>query len=224
MTVRSIHVEGDPVLHRPTRPVVVFGQYLRSLVEDMFETMYVAQGVGLAASQIGVDLRVFVYDCPDGDGVWHAGAMVNGRLAEPVVGQETAESEVEPEGCLSVPQQMFATRRAMTARVVGLDPAGSPVDIEATGLLARCFQHEVDHLDGRLYLDHLSEKDAEQARQVLRSDWKNGTDGSWSPALPEGFTGPITRDIPLPSGHSRGPLITGGIWAADADQSSRTHS
>jgi peptide deformylase len=224
MTVRLIHVDGDPVLHRPTRPAVVFGPYLRSLAEDMFETMYAAQGVGLAANQIGVDLRMFVYDCPDGDGVWHAGAMVNARLAEPVVGQEPVESEVGPEGCLSVPQQTFPTRRAMTARIVGTDLAGSPVDIEATGLLARCFQHEVDHLDGRLHLDHLSEEEAEQARRVLRSGWETGTDGSWLPALPEGFTGPITRDMPLPSGDSRGPLATGGNWAADDDQSRRIDS
>ena len=146
---------SDPVLHRRCAEVTVFDRDLRHLVLDMFASMVAADGVGLAANQIGVDARVFVIDCPDADGEDVVGYVVNPVLTvlEPV-GDEPAV-EVTEEGCLSVPGPYAELERAFRARVDGVDAAGSPVSIEATGMAARCLQHEVDHLDGTVYVDRL---------------------------------------------------------------------
>jgi peptide deformylase len=148
---------SDPVLHRPCAPVAEFDGALRRLVLDMFASMTAADGVGLAANQIGVDARVFVIDCPDADGEDVVGYAVNPTLTvlEPV-GDEPAE-EVTEEGCLSVPGPYAELPRAFRARVDGVDADGVPVSIEATGMAARCLQHEVDHLDGVVYVDRLPE-------------------------------------------------------------------
>ena len=146
---------SDPVLHRACAPVTVFDRGLRHLVLDMFASMAAADGVGLAANQIGVDARVFVIDCPDAVGQDVVGYVVNPVLTvlEPVDG-EPAE-EVTEEGCLSVPGPYAELPRAFRARVDGVDVHGDPVSIEATGMAARCLQHEVDHLDGTVYVDRL---------------------------------------------------------------------
>ncbi|HEX4224059.1 MAG TPA: peptide deformylase, partial [Pseudonocardiaceae bacterium] len=102
MTVQRIRIAGDPALHTPTRPVERFDADLRALVADMFETMYVSEGVGLAANQIGVALRLFVYDCPDADGGWHRGTVVN-PTATASNFPESADPDEDLEGCLSVP-------------------------------------------------------------------------------------------------------------------------
>jgi len=143
---------SDPVLHRPCAPVTEFDRGLRHLLLDMFASMAAADGVGLAANQIGVDARVFVIDCPDADGEDVVGYVVNPVLTvlEPV-GDEPAV-EVTEEGCLSVPGPYAELERAFRARVDGLDVHG-----EATGMAARCLQHEVDHLDGTVYVDLLPE-------------------------------------------------------------------
>ena len=146
-------------------------QVLNALVEDMFDTMAAAEGVGLAANQIGVDLRLFVYDCPDEE----TRTRVRGVVVNPVL--ETSERpegmpdpDDDEEGCLSVPDRetrapIYArTPRAAGVTVRGLDRLGRPIRIRARGMLARCFQHETDHLDGRLYVDRLA-RDA--ARRVL---------------------------------------------------------
>src|SRR4028118_2005003 len=139
------------VLHRPTAPVAEFDERLRRLVLDMFASMREADGVGLAANQIGIDARVFVIDCPDAEGEDVVGYVVNPvlTLPEPVDG-EPAE-EVTEEGCLSVPGPYAELPRAFRARVDGVDVRGRPVTIEATGMAARCLQHEVDHLAGARY-------------------------------------------------------------------------
>ena len=149
---------SNPVLHRPCAPVTEFGRDLRRLVLDMFASMEAADGVGLAANQIGVDARVFVIDCPDADGEDVVGYAINPVLTilEPV-GEEPAE-EVTEEGCLSVPGPYAELARAFRARVDGVDADGAPVSIEATGMAARCLQHEVDHLDGTVYVDRLPEE------------------------------------------------------------------
>jgi peptide deformylase len=149
---------SDPVLHRPCAPVTAFDEPLRRLVLDMFASMAAADGVGLAANQIGVDARVFVIDCPDAAGEDVVGYAVNPvlTLLDPV-GDEPAE-EVTEEGCLSVPGPYAELPRAFRARVDGVDAAGDPVSIEATGMAARCLQHEVDHLDGVVYVDRLAEE------------------------------------------------------------------
>ena len=149
---------SDPVLHRPCAPVTVFDEALRRLVLDMFASMDAADGVGLAANQIGVDARIFVIDCPDADDEDVLGYVVNPilTLLDPV-GDEPAE-EVTEEGCLSVPGPYAELARAFRARVDGVDAHGEPTSIEATGMAARCLQHEVDHLDGTVYVDRLPEE------------------------------------------------------------------
>ena len=153
---------SNPVLHRPCAPVTEFGEPLRRLLLDMFASMEAADGVGLAANQIGVDARVFVIDCPDALGDDVVGYVINPTLTIPEpVGDEPAE-EVTEEGCLSVPGPYAELGRAFRARVDGVAVHGDPVTIEATGMAARCLQHEVDHLDGLVYVDLLSEEHRER--------------------------------------------------------------
>lgn len=153
---RPVTVVGNPVLHEPCADVTEFGDELGRLVSDLFVSMRTARGVGLAANQVGVPLRVFVYLCPEsyeraGDELWHAGHVVN-----PVVEVSGDETGAHPEGCLSVPGARAVVPRAARVTVRGFDLAGHPVAIPGRDLLARCFQHETDHLNGRLYLDHLT--------------------------------------------------------------------
>ncbi|MGH3564735.1 MAG: peptide deformylase [Pseudonocardia sp.] len=183
MAVRPIRITGDPVLHTPTRPVEVFDEALHVLVADMFETMAVADGVGLAANQVGVDLRLFVLDCPDEE----RQAMVRGVVVNPVLEtSERPETMPDPdddeEGCLSVPAAQFPTGRADWARVTGLDADGAPVLIEGRGFLARCLQHEVDHLDGVIYTDRLVGRNARAARKALKSNGWGVPGLAWDPA------------------------------------------
>ena len=153
---------SNPVLHRPCAPVTAFDEGLRRLVLDMFASMSEADGVGLAANQIGVDARIFVIDCPDADDEDVVGYIVNPTLTllEPR-GNEAAE-EVTEEGCLSVPGPYAHLPRAFRARVDGVDVRGKPVSIEASGMAARCLQHEVDHLDGIVYVDRLGAEDRDR--------------------------------------------------------------
>ena len=153
---RPIVTYGEnPVLHRRCAEVTEFGRDLRRLVLDMFASMHAADGVGLAANQIGVDARVFVIDCPDAAGEDVVGYVVNPVLTLPgPVGDEPAD-ELTEEGCLSVPGPYAELPRAFRARVDGVDAKGNPTSIEATGMAARCLQHEVDHLEGTVYVDLL---------------------------------------------------------------------
>ena len=146
---------SNPVLHRACAEVTEFDDRLRRLVLDMFASMEAADGVGLAANQIGVDARVFVIDCPDADGEDVVGYVVNPVLTvlDPVGDEPPVE--LTEEGCLSVPGPYAELERAFRARVDGVDLHGDPVTIEATGMAARCLQHEVDHLDGTVYVDRL---------------------------------------------------------------------
>ncbi|KUO08341.1 peptide deformylase [Streptomyces sp. DSM 15324] len=148
--VRPLTLLGDPVLAQPCREVTDFGPGLAGLVEDMFATMYAAEGVGLAANQVGEALRVFVYDCPDDDDVRHLGHVVNPRLVE-------ADGIVlrGPEGCLSLPGLEAGTERYDHAVVEGLTVTGEPVTVHGTGFFARCLQHECDHLEGMVYADRV---------------------------------------------------------------------
>ncbi|MEU6541341.1 peptide deformylase [Streptomyces sp. NPDC047000] len=164
-SVRRITEVGEEVLHRPCRDVTEFGPDLAALIDDMFLTMYVADGAGLAANQVGVDLRLFVYDCPDDEGVRHVGHLVNPVLEAPDAGGRRLLDEGE--GCLSVPGAAMDVPRPDRAVVRGLDKDGGPLVIEGTGYFARCLAHETDHLDGHVYLDRLSRRDRKEAlRQV----------------------------------------------------------
>ena len=158
---------GDPVLRTPCDPVTSFDRDLARLIDDMFATMYAADGAGLAANQIGVGLRVFVYDCADDRGRDHVGHVVN-----PVLVAADGEVVDDDEGCLSVPGLRFATPRHAHAVVEGVDMAGEPLRVEGTGYFARCLQHETGHLDGRLYVDTLK-GDARKAalRAIRAADW-----------------------------------------------------
>ncbi|MEW2162936.1 peptide deformylase [Streptomyces sp. NPDC007084] len=164
-TVRRITEVGEEVLHRPCRDVTEFGPDLAALIDDMFLTMYVADGAGLAANQVGVDLRLFVYDCPDDDGNRHVGHIANPvleRLAPS--GRRLLD---EGEGCLSVPGAVVDVPRPDHAVVRGVDKDGNALVIEGTGYFARCLAHESDHLDGHVYLDRLARRDRKEAlRQV----------------------------------------------------------
>jgi peptide deformylase len=153
---------SDPVLHRPCAPITEFDESLRRLLLDMFASMAEADGVGLAANQIGVDARIFVIDCPDAEGEDVVGYVINPTLTVPEpVGDEPAD-EVTEEGCLSVPGPYAELPRAFRARVDGVDLKGDPVSIEATGMAARCLQHEMDHLNGVVYVDLLPEDHRER--------------------------------------------------------------
>ncbi|XVV13974.1 peptide deformylase [Actinoplanes sp. CA-131856] len=161
---RQITYYGNPVLHRRCAPVTAFDESLAELIDDMFASMYAANGVGLAANQIGVDAQVFVYDCPDDEGVRHRGHVVNPVLHVPsaLAGEITAS-----EGCLSVPGPRAELPRAALASVTGQDRHGGPVAISGTGYFARCLQHESDHLGGMLYVDRLPlKKKAELLREA----------------------------------------------------------
>ncbi|MGW5877407.1 peptide deformylase [Nocardiopsis terrae] len=163
--VLRVTVTGEEVLHRVNADVpesMLGGAELSRLIDDMFVTMYASEGVGLAGSQVGVDLRVFVYDCPDDDGVRHVGHVVNPVLDErdlddPVV--------VESEGCLSVPGPHADLGRAEHATVRGVDKDGNEVVLTGSGYFARCLQHETDHTFGKLYVDRLS---ARERKRVLK--------------------------------------------------------
>ncbi|MBO8184298.1 peptide deformylase [Streptomyces spirodelae] len=150
--VHPLRRYGDPVLHTAGRPVAAADRSsLPALVEDLYATMYAAYGVGLAACQIGVPLRVFVYDCPDDEDRRHRGHVVNPRLTR--LDGVTVRG---PEGCLSLPGLEAPTPRADVAVIEGEDLTGAPVRVEGSGYFARCLQHEYDHLEGRVYVDRLT--------------------------------------------------------------------
>ncbi|MCU7822923.1 peptide deformylase [Kitasatospora sp. DSM 101779] len=173
-TARPITVFGNPVLHREVATVTSFDGELASLIDDMFVSMYAADGVGLAANQIGVDLKVFVYDCPDDEGVRHVGHVVNPVLEELPAGRRALDDS--PEGCLSVPTAYMELARPDFAAVTGQDKDGNPIRVEGTGFFARCLQHETDHLYGYLYIDRLSKRDRKDAlRQMSEGTPKYAT-------------------------------------------------
>ncbi|MFH9062316.1 peptide deformylase [Streptomyces coeruleorubidus] len=163
--VRRITEVGEEVLHKPCRDVTEFGPDLAALIDDMFLTMYIADGAGLAANQVGVDLRLFVYDCPDDDGVRHVGHIVNPVL-KPLdpAGRRLLD---EGEGCLSVPGATMDVPRPDRAVVRGYDREGEPILIEGTGYFARCLAHETDHVNGQVYLDRLSGRERKDALRQM---------------------------------------------------------
>lgn len=175
-TVLPITRWGTPVMHNPTRPVEEFGDELRSLARDMFATMRAAHGVGLAATQVGIDLAIFVFECPDADEVIHRGVVCNPEVTVPDTRGRTLESAEE--GCLSYPGAYQVLARPDTAVCTGQDADGNPVRTEGTGLLARCLQHETDHLGGTVFGDRLStrarrllSKQHEELAHLYPDDW-----------------------------------------------------
>jgi len=161
VSVKDIRLFGDPVLRIPAEPVATFDKELRILVKDLTETMLDAPGVGLAAPQIGVSLRVFTYDV---DGV--VGHLINPDLS---LSEEEQDGD---EGCLSLPGLLFETKRAYSVVARGFNMWGDPVEIEGSELMARCVQHETDHLDGVLFIDRLDDATRRLAMKAIReAEW-----------------------------------------------------
>ncbi|MGY1750057.1 peptide deformylase [Modestobacter sp. SYSU DS0511] len=159
MTVRPIREIGDPVLRTPADPIRVFDKDLAALVRDLEETVDHPGRAGVAATQIGVGLRVFSYNV---DGVI-------GHLVNPVITERSEETQDGDEGCLSIPGLYAPTVRAMHCVAEGFDVHGEPLRLEGSGLMARCLQHEVDHLDGTLFVDRLTGEARKQAMRALRA-------------------------------------------------------
>ncbi|TDD14283.1 peptide deformylase [Nonomuraea diastatica] len=156
--MREIRIIGDPVLRTTADPVTDFDRDLRRLIDEMFQAMYAVNGVGLAGPQIGVSRRLFVYDISG-----RKGHVINPRLTV-----DDPEEVLDEEGCLSVPdrrtsQPIYApVARAAGVTVEGVDRLRRPVRVKARGSLARCFQHETEHLDGKLYVDRLPRNEARE--------------------------------------------------------------
>ena len=161
MALRPVRIYGDPVLREKARAVAVVDEAVRRLVGDLRETMHAYRGVGLAANQVGVLQRVVVVDVPVEDGQRVELALVN-----PVI-EERALWEVGEEGCLSIPGIYEDVRRSFRLRVKALDEFGKPLDLTAEGYLARAIQHEIDHLDGVLFVDRLSPLRRQFLRKAL---------------------------------------------------------
>jgi len=174
--VRPITRWGEPVMHRPQQQVAAYDEELRTVVADMVETMYAADGVGLAACQIGVDLAVFVFDCPDDSGQRTVGVVCNPELRLPE-GKDRQLDEGD-EGCLSFPGAFVECARPDSATVTGFGVDGSPVEFSGDGMLARCLQHETDHTRGTVFGDRLPtklrkklQKAMEKAADDFPPDW-----------------------------------------------------
>jgi peptide deformylase len=164
MPVQPIRLLGDPVLRTPCDEVTTFDKELRNLVRDLMETMLDAPGAGLAAPQIGVGLRVFAYDVDD----------AQGHLVNPVLVSASEEQQDGDEGCLSLPGLTFPLKRAATVVATGFNMYGDPVTIEGSETLARCFQHETDHLDGVIFVDLLDPETKKAAMKAIReAEWNS---------------------------------------------------
>ena len=171
MAVRRIVLLGEESLRCPGMEVEAFDDELRSLVSDMLETMYFAEGIGLAAPQIGVSRRVCVLDLRKDDNP-QAGRWV---FVNPVIVESSDDEEKAPEGCLSIPDMEDVVTRASRVLVRGFDPTGEAIEVKAEGLLARALQHEIDHLDGVLFIDRLSPF---KRRSLLKKWKKSQKDGA----------------------------------------------
>ncbi|MEX0911791.1 MAG: peptide deformylase [Gemmatimonadota bacterium] len=163
MALREIVILGDPVLRREAEEVTVFDAELEALVRDMFETMYHAEGIGLAAPQIGLSKRIIVIDLRREDHPDERVAIVNPRIT-----WSSSATDKEPEGCLSIPGLEEVVERAVSVHVEGATPSGEPLRLEADELFARALQHEIDHVDGVLFLDRVTPL----KRRMLLKKWK----------------------------------------------------
>jgi peptide deformylase len=162
VTVQPIRLFGDPVLRTPADPVVDFDAELRKLVADLIETMRDEGGAGLAAPQLGVGLRVFSFDVDD----------VVGHIVNPVLEFPDAEEQDGPEGCLSIPGLYFDNKRRQNVVAKGFNEYGDPIQLVGSGLMARCVQHETDHLDGVLFIDRLDPVARKAAmKEIRQAEW-----------------------------------------------------
>lgn len=188
MAILPITILGDTVLHARANEVTSFDDDLRTLVADMFDTMAEAPGVGLAAPQVGVSQRLFVYSWSDDDDNEHRGVAINPTLWLSPLTVDPLDEEEEAEGCLSFPGERFPLRRAQRVILHAVDLDQKPFTIHAENWLARIFQHEYDHLDGVLYVDRLEYSLAKQAQKIVRKQSWGTPRQSWLPGRdhPEG--------------------------------------
>jgi len=166
MAIHDIVLMGDPVLRREADEVTDFDDGLRTLVRDMFETMYHADGIGLAAPQIGLSKRVIVVDLRRGEDDGDEPRSV--AVVNPVVAWASEEADKQSEGCLSIPGLEEVVRRPSAVRVEGRDIEGNGIRVDADGLFARALQHEIDHVNGILFLDRVSPL----KRKMLLKKWR----------------------------------------------------
>jgi peptide deformylase len=188
MTTRPVRIFGDPVLRAKAGEVVDFDRQLHRLVEDLHDTLYDQQGYGLAATQLGVLQRVFV---------WHEREGTEGHLVNPVLEFPDDEEQDGPEGCLSIPGLYFDTKRRLNTVAKGFDMHGREVQIVGTEKLARCFQHETDHLDGVLFIDRLDKETRKAAMKAIR-------EAEWS-----GQAAPTVKVSPHAGHHEHSPAHGG---------------
>ncbi|GGA58314.1 peptide deformylase [Pseudoclavibacter endophyticus] len=184
MAILPIRIYGEPVLHEPATPVGDITDEIRALVDDMFETMDAAPGVGLAAPQVGVGKRLFTYGYRDDDGPERRGVAIDPVLWQaPLVPEalDELDDEHESEGCLSFPGERYPLRRAESVRMRARDLDGEPFELEASGWFARVLQHEYDHLDGVIYVDRLLHPWYKDAFKVMRKRSWGGPGMSWLP-------------------------------------------
>lgn len=174
---------GDPVLHSPAVEVDEITDEIRTLIADMFETMDAAPGVGLAAPQVGVALRIYTYAYVDDEDRPWRGVLVNPVLWMSPPEPGSPDPDEESEGCLSFPGERFPLRRADRVLVTGLDLDGADVRIEVDGWRARIMQHEFDHLDGILYVDRLSDGDWKTVQKIARKRGWGKPGRSWTPGI-----------------------------------------
>lgn len=185
MAVLPIVIMGDPVLHSPASRVGEVDDEIRRLVADMFDTMDAAPGVGLAAPQVGVGLRIFVYSYQDDEGAPWRGEILNPELWIAPLEPGAPDPDEESEGCLSFPGERFPLRRSDRALLTGTDLEGSPVRIEVDAWRARILQHEFDHLDGVIYVDRLDDGDWKTAQKIARKRGWGRPGVSWLPGVDE---------------------------------------
>ena len=176
MPVQPVRLFGDPVLRTPAVKVTTFDAELRRLVADLTDTMHEEGGAGLAAPQLGVGLRVFAYD---------SGGFT-GHLVNPTFEAVGDEEQVGPEGCLSIPGMSWDCRRHLNVVARGVDMYGEPLVVEGTEILARCIQHETDHLDGVLFIDRLDAETRKAANRAIR-------EAAWANQEP-----PVVKESPHP--------------------------
>lgn len=183
MAVLPIRITGDETLHSRASAVTQFDDTLQGLVRDMFDTMATAPGVGLAAPQVGVPLRIFVFNWTDDDGTLWRGTAINPELLVTPAPVGEPDEESESEGCLSIPGERFPLRRSDRAVLTALDLDQKRYTITADGWLARIFQHEFDHLDGVLYADRLEYPHAKAAAKAVRKQGWGVPGQSWTPGI-----------------------------------------
>lgn len=183
MAVLPIRIWGDPVLHAPADEVDEITDDIRTLIADMYETMDAAPGVGLAAPQVGVPLRIYTYAYEDDDGRPWRGEIINPVLLMTPPAPGEPDEETESEGCLSFPGERFPLRRSDHVVVTGTDVDGEPVRIEVDGWRARIMQHEFDHLDGIIYIDRVSDGDWKTAQKISKKRGWGRPGVSWTPGV-----------------------------------------